>query len=167
MLHFLIPVLGFVVCIGLLIFFHELGHYLAARSQGVTVEVFSIGFGPALLKYRARSGTVWQLSALPLGGYVKMQGWGDAEDTAPAEPGSFAAAPLSSKAVIVAAGPLANLALAVVLYAFLFMSAGRPVTPAVFASIQPDSAAAAAEWGWMLVNTAGVTGLPALMNKNA
>lgn len=146
MLHFLIPVLGFVVCIGLLIFFHELGHYLAARSQGVTVEVFSIGFGPALLKYRARSGTVWQLSALPLGGYVKMQGWGDSEDAAPAEPGSFAAAPLSSKAVIVAAGPLANLALAVVLYAFLFMSAGRPVTPAVFASIQPNSAAAMAHF---------------------
>jgi regulator of sigma E protease len=146
MLHALTPILGFVVCIGLLIFFHELGHYAAARSQGVKVEVFSLGFGPALLKYKARSGTVWQVSALPLGGYVKMQGWGDSEDTAPPEPGSFAGASLSSKAVIVAAGPLANLALAVLLYAFLFMTAGQPTTPAVFASIEAKSAAAAAHF---------------------
>lgn len=145
MLHALIPVLGFILCIGLLIFFHELGHYAAARSQGVEVEVFSIGFGPALLKYKAKSGTVWQLSALPLGGYVKMHGWGEGGDNAPSEPGTFAGASLSSKAVIVAAGPLANLALAVVLYVGLFMSAGQPTTPAVFATIEPNSAAAVAQ----------------------
>lgn len=144
MLHILEQIGGFAVCIGLLIFIHELGHYLAARSQGVTVEVFSLGFGPALAKYKARSGTVWQISALPLGGYVKMQGWGAAEPGVPVAPGSFSSAALSSKAVIVAAGPLANLALAVLLYAGLFMTAGRPSAPAVFASIVPHSAAAAA-----------------------
>jgi regulator of sigma E protease len=144
MLHTLYQIAGFAVSIGVLIFIHELGHYAAARSQGVTVEVFSLGFGPALLKYKAKSGTVWQLSALPLGGYVKMQGWGEAEDKAPSPPGSFSGATLSSKAVIVAAGPLANLALAVVLYAVLFVSAGQPSTPALFASVDPHSAAAAA-----------------------
>jgi regulator of sigma E protease len=73
-----------------------------------------------------------------------MQGWGEPENNAPAPPGSFSGASLSSKAVIVAAGPLANLALAVLLYAALFMSAGQPTTPAVFASVDPHSAAAAA-----------------------
>jgi regulator of sigma E protease len=146
MLHTLDVIFGFAIRIGFLIFVHELGHYLAARSQGVVVEVFSLGFGPALLKYKAKSGTQWQISALPLGGYVKMQGWGDAESNAPvaATPGSFSAASLSSKAVIVAAGPLANLGLAVVLYAGLFMTAGHPATPALFASVAPKSAAAAA-----------------------
>jgi regulator of sigma E protease len=144
MLDSLRNILAFAVDIGALIFIHELGHYLAARSQGVTVEVFSIGFGPALLKRQVKSGTIWQVCALPLGGYVKMQGWGEAEAAKPAAPGSFSAASLSSKAVIVAAGPLANLALAVLLYAALFMSAGQPTTPAVFSAIDPNSAAAAA-----------------------
>jgi regulator of sigma E protease len=144
MLHTLDLIFGFAVRIGFLIFIHELGHYLAARSQGVTVEVFSLGFGPALVKYKAKSGTVWQISALPLGGYVKMQGWGETAPGTPATPGSFSGASLSSKAVIVAAGPLANLGLAVVLYAGLFMTAGQPTTPALFASVEPHSAAAAA-----------------------
>ena len=144
MLDTLRNILAFAVDIGVLIFIHELGHYLAARSQGVTVEVFSLGFGPALFKYKAKSGTVWQVTALPLGGYVKMQGWGEADPKAPVVPGSFSGASLSSKAVIVAAGPLANLGLAVVLYAGLFMTAGQPTTPAVFSVIDAKSPAAAA-----------------------
>jgi len=146
MLHALETIVTFVISISILIFIHELGHYLAARSQGVTVEVFSLGFGPALLKYKVKSGTVWQISALPLGGYVKMQGWGDAEPGQPVLPGSFSAASLSSKAMIVAAGPLANFGLALVLYAGLFMSFGQSTTPAVFASIEPHSAAATAHF---------------------
>lgn len=135
--------LAFIVEIGILIFIHELGHYLAARSQNVSVEVFSIGVGPALLKYKARgSGTVWQVSAIPIGGYVKMQGWGESESAGPAKPGSFASASLASKAMIVAAGPLANLLLAVMIYAGLFMTAGKVVTQPVFDQIQPGSPAA-------------------------
>ncbi|MDE2391612.1 MAG: site-2 protease family protein, partial [Rhodospirillales bacterium] len=68
MLDMLRTVVAFLVDIGVLIFVHEMGHYLAARSQGVTVETFSIGFGPALFKRQAKSGTVWQVSAIPLGG---------------------------------------------------------------------------------------------------
>jgi regulator of sigma E protease len=143
MLDLLRTIAAFIIDIGVLIFIHELGHYLAARSQGVTVEVFSVGFGPALARFKAKSGTVWQISALPLGGYVKMQGWGEESSTAPARPGSFAAAPLRSKAVIVAAGPLANLLLAVVIYAGVFMGAGQITTQPVVSQMQPGSPAAA------------------------
>lgn len=138
-------ILAFVVEIGVLIFIHELGHYFAARSQHVTVETFSLGFGPVLLKYKAKkSGTIWQICALPLGGYVKMQGWGEEPTRGPAAPGSFASASLASKAMIVAAGPLANLLLAVVLYAGLFMTAGRVVLQPVLDQIEPGSPAAMA-----------------------
>lgn len=143
MLDTLRTIVAFVVEIGVLIFIHELGHYFAARSQNVSVETFSVGFGPALFKYKSKkSGTVWQISALPLGGYVKMQGWGETQTAGPGAPGSFASASLASKAMIVAAGPLANLLLAVVLYAGLFMSAGRVVTQPVFDQIEPGSPAA-------------------------
>ncbi|MDE1883070.1 MAG: RIP metalloprotease RseP [Rhodospirillales bacterium] len=143
MLDMLRTVVAFLVDIGVLIFVHEMGHYLAARSQGVTVETFSIGFGPALFKRQAKSGTVWQVSAIPLGGYVKMRGWGDTPGKAPVQPGSFGAASLASKAVIVAAGPLANLLLAVVIYAGLFMTAGQLTTQPVLSQILPGSPAAA------------------------
>jgi regulator of sigma E protease len=135
--------LVYLLDIGVLVFFHELGHYLAARSQGVTVEAFSIGFGPALLSWKAKSGTVWKLSALPLGGYVKMQGWGE-QSSAPALPGSFAATSLKSKAFIVAAGPAANLLLAFLLFSGLFMTAGQVVVQPVLSTIDPGGPAAAA-----------------------
>ncbi len=142
MLDMLRTVLAFIVDIGVLIFVHELGHYLAARSQGVTVETFSIGFGPPLFKRKAKSGTVWQVSAIPLGGYVKMRGWGEERTARGFQPGSFGAAPLASKAAIVAAGPLANLLLAVAFYAGLFMTAGQLITQPVLSQIQPNSPAA-------------------------
>jgi regulator of sigma E protease len=94
-------VLAFLVVLGVLVFFHELGHYLAARARGVVVEAFSIGFGPTLMSWKAKSGTVWKLSALPLGGYVKMQGWGENDADAPKLPGSFAAASIAVGQVVV------------------------------------------------------------------
>ena len=137
-------ILAYIVDLGVLVFFHELGHYLAARSQGVVVEAFSIGFGPSLVSWKAKSGTVWKISALPLGGYVKMQGWGEPNNNEPALPGSFSATSLGSKALIVAAGPIANLILAFVLFAGLFMTVGQVVVQPVFSSILPNSPAAAA-----------------------
>jgi regulator of sigma E protease len=134
-------IIAYIVVLGILVFFHELGHYLAARARGVTVEAFSIGFGPALLSWRARSGTVWKLSVLPLGGYVKMQGWGE-EDDAPKLPGSFAATSLASKAVIVAAGPIANLILAFFLFTGLFAINGQNEVEPVISQVFPGSAAA-------------------------
>jgi regulator of sigma E protease len=134
-------IIAYIVVLGILVFFHELGHYLAARARGVTVEAFSIGFGPALLSWRARSGTVWKLSVLPLGGYVKMQGWGE-ENDAPKLPGSFAATSLGSKAVIVAAGPIANLILAFFLFTGLFAINGQNEVEPVISQVFPGSAAA-------------------------
>ncbi len=142
MLDLLRTLLAFIVEIGVLVFVHEMGHYLAARSQDVVVETFSIGFGPAVLKRKARSGTVWQVSAIPLGGYVKMHGWGDEYGSGAARTGSFGAASLGAKTIIVAAGPLANLLLAVVIYAGLFMTAGQIFTKPVLNQIQPGSPAA-------------------------
>ena len=76
----LASVLAFIVVLGVLVFVHELGHYLAARWRGVHVEVFSIGFGPAIATWRDRVGTVWKLAWLPLGGYVKLHGQERPED---------------------------------------------------------------------------------------
>ncbi len=135
-------VLAFLVVLGVLVFFHELGHYLAARARGVVVEAFSIGFGPALVSWKAKSGTVWKISALPLGGYVKMQGWGEDETDAPKLPGSFAATSLLSKAIIVAAGPVANMVLAFVLFTGLFVIVGREQVQPVLSKILVGSPAA-------------------------
>jgi regulator of sigma E protease len=144
MLETLRSLLAYMVDLGVLVFFHELGHYLAARSQGVVVEAFSIGFGPALVSWRAKSGTVWKISALPLGGYVKMQGWGEPEDARPPAPGSFSGASLASRAFIVAAGPIANLILAFVIFSGLFMTIGQEIVPPVFSQVVAGSRAAMA-----------------------
>jgi regulator of sigma E protease len=136
-------ILAFIVVLGPLVFFHELGHFLAARARGVVVEAFCIGFGPALLSWKAKSGTVWKLSALPLGGYVKMQGWGEEENQAAPIPGSFGGASLASKAMIVAAGPVANLLLAFVLFIGLFAWVGQMQVLPVLSRITPGSPAAA------------------------
>ena len=135
-------ILAFIVVLGPLVFFHELGHFLMARACGVTVEAFSIGFGPALLSWKSKSGTVWKLSGIPLGGYVKMQGWGDEQEAAPVA-GSFGKASLGAKALIVAAGPLANLILAFALFAGLFALAGQAQVAPVLSKVAANSPAVA------------------------
>ena len=74
---FLSTVLPFVVVLGIVVFVHEYGHYIVARWCGIKSEVFSIGFGPVIWSRRDRRGTLWQVAALPLGGYVKFKGDGD------------------------------------------------------------------------------------------
>ena len=146
----LVNIGAFLVVLGVLVFVHELGHYLAARSQGVHAEVFSIGFGPAIYSWRDRSGTVWKLSWLPLGGYVKMHGMEQAEDATPEMraswmPGrTYHEKPVWSRALIIAAGPFANFLLAVVLFTGLFMAMGRPVATPVLGQVSADGAAAKA-----------------------
>ncbi len=165
--------LAFIVVLGVLVFVHEFGHYLAARLVGVHVEVFSIGFGPPIVTWRDRVGTIWKLAWLPLGGYVKLHGQerpAPAEPVEPREPGRLARmlgargnrepspvpAPVptqwmpgkvfhekrvGARALVVAAGPIANFLLAMVLFAALFATAGRPVIQPVAGGILPDSAA--------------------------
>jgi regulator of sigma E protease len=125
-LNFAIP---FLIVLGVLVFFHELGHYLAARWCGVHVETFSIGFGRALASWRDRAGTAWKVGWIPLGGYVKMHGQERPEEVRAAWiPGrTFQGKPVGARAIIVAAGPVANFLLAAVLFTGLFATAGQPV----------------------------------------
>lgn len=147
-------ILPFLVVLTLLVFVHELGHYWVARRNGVKVEVFSIGFGPELFGWTAKSGTRWKVSALPLGGYVKMFGDMDAASrpddakfatmTAEERAVAFPMKPLRARAWIVAAGPLANFLFAFLLLIGLFAFEGQTRTPALITEVVPDSAAAAA-----------------------
>jgi regulator of sigma E protease len=143
----------FLVVLTVLVFVHELGHYLIARRNGVRIEVFSIGFGPEIFGWWGRSGTRWKFSLIPLGGYVKMFGDSDATSALPAAPQqltpeerevSFHGKRLGQRAAIVAGGPAANFVFAIVVLALLFMTYGQPFTPAHVGQVLPDSAAAAA-----------------------
>ncbi|CAJ49349.1 RIP metalloprotease RseP [Bordetella avium] len=135
--------LAFVVALGILITFHELGHYWVARLCGVRVLRFSVGFGRVLLRRQDRHGTEWAISAIPLGGYVKMQ-----DDPLPgATPAQAAEAfntqPVGRRFAIVAAGPVFNLILAVALYAGLNM-VGTQVPAPILGQPAANTAAAAA-----------------------
>jgi regulator of sigma E protease len=146
-------VIPFLVVLTVLVFVHELGHYWVARRNGVRIETFSIGFGPELFGRTDRAGTRWKISAIPLGGYVKMFGDADAASTpsgavrhmTPEEREvSFFHKRLGQRAAIVAAGPIANFLFAIIGLTLLFSLYGQPFTPPDIGSIQPDSAAAQA-----------------------
>ena len=142
-------VLPFLVVLTVLIFVHELGHYWIARRCGVRVETFSIGFGPELLGWTDNANTRWKISAIPLGGYVKMYGEGEitGENDAPrpltvAERNvSFRYKSLGQRSAIVFAGPAANFIFAIIVLAGLYISLGQPFTPAEIATVIDDSAA--------------------------
>ncbi len=148
---YLVP---FLFVLTLVVFFHELGHFLVARWAGIRVLVFSIGFGPELLGFNDRHGTRWKIAAVPLGGYVKFFGDEDAASTpdqaavatmTEAERDqSFFYKPVSRRAAVVAAGPIANFILSIVIFAAIFMFYGKQTTSARVDAIQPESAAAAA-----------------------
>ncbi len=148
---FIIP---FVFVLSLIVFFHELGHFLVARWCGVRVLVFSIGFGPEILGFNDRYGTRWKISVIPLGGFVKFFG----DDNAASAPDnarlagmdareraqSFVFQSVLKRAAIVVAGPVANFVLAIVIFATVFMLYGKQTMSARVDSVQPGSAAAAA-----------------------
>ncbi len=120
MSEFLTSIAGMVVLLGVLIFVHEWGHFIAAKLFGVRVEIFSLGFGPRLWG-RKRGPTDYRVSALPLGGYVKMAGDNPVEERTGA-PDEFLSKPRWQRVVIALAGPAMNLMLAVVLMVGLLMS---------------------------------------------
>jgi regulator of sigma E protease len=143
-------VVPFLIVLTVLVFVHELGHYLVARWNGVKIEVFSIGFGPELFGWNDRAATRWKISAIPLGGYVKMFGDADPSSmpgerlavmTAAEREVSFHHKRLAQRTAVVAAGPLANFAFALVVLSLLFATVGQPFTPANVGSVQPGSAA--------------------------
>ena len=144
-------VVAFLVVLTVLVFVHEMGHYLVARWRGVRVETFSIGFGKEIFGWTDRSGTRWKISWIPLGGYVKFFGdagvssAGSAQEIPPAERQfSFHHKPLGSRAAVVVAGPAANFIFAILLFAGLFATVGQPFTTPVIAEVQPDTVAAQA-----------------------
>ena len=137
---------AFVIVLGILIFIHELGHFLFAKINGVGVLKFSLGFGPALVKKRMGE-TEYQISAIPLGGYVKMLGEGSTpedEELTPMDPEkSFARKSLGARALIVVAGPVFNLLLAIVIYMVIGWS-GIPTIPPVVGEVIDGTPAEAA-----------------------
>jgi regulator of sigma E protease len=145
---YLIP---FLFVLTLVVFFHELGHFLVARWCGVKVDVFSVGFGPEIVGRTDRHGTRWRVSAVPLGGYVRFEGDENAASVpdraalaamAPKRRAtSFAAKPVAARAAVVAAGPIANFILAIVIFSALFALFGKPVMQARVDSIEPGSVA--------------------------
>jgi regulator of sigma E protease len=140
------------VALGLLIFIHELGHFLVAKAIGVGVERFSLGFGPRIWSVR-RGETEYCVSIVPLGGYVKMTGeeaHGEdaihpAAENLPIDPAkSFSTKPLWARALIVFAGPCMNFVLAAVIFSVVFAAVGVPVLPPTVGRVPVDSAAAQA-----------------------
>ena len=145
---YLVP---FLFVLTIVVFFHELGHFLVARWCGIKVLTFSIGFGPEIIGFYDRYGTRWKISAVPLGGYVKFFG----DDNAASVPDHEAAArmseaerevsfihqPVGPRAAVVVAGPIANFVLAIAIFAGVFMIFGKQTTSARVDSVQPASAA--------------------------
>lgn len=147
-------IIPFLFGLSVVVFFHELGHFLVARWCGVGVLTFSVGFGPELAGFNDRHGTRWKISAIPLGGYVKFFG----DDNAASVPDEAAVAnmteaergesffyqPVGRRSAIVAAGPFANFILAIVIFASIFVMFGKQTTTARVDAVQPNSPAAAA-----------------------
>lgn len=142
-------VIPFLIILTVLVFVHEMGHYLVARRNRVRIETFSIGFGPELFGWNDRLGTRWKFSAFPLGGYVKMFGEMETPEESEKENAptpeekavSFGHKRLSQRAAIVVAGPAANFLFAIVVFALLFALVGQPYTPPDIGTVQPGSAA--------------------------
>ncbi|MGB6490171.1 MAG: RIP metalloprotease RseP [Methylovirgula sp.] len=152
------PIFGtivpFLFVLSIVIFFHELGHFLVGRLCGVQIDAFSLGFGPEVAAFVDRKGTRWRIGILPLGGYVKFHG--DANGASVSDAATIAAMPEAEKsttffvqkvwkrAVIVAAGPIANFILAIVIFTGIYFVHGRGVLIPEIDKVMPASAAQAA-----------------------
>ena len=145
-------ILPFIVLILVVVFIHEYGHYYFAKKYGVMVTDFSIGFGKELFGWNDKSGTRWKICWIPLGGYVKFFGdrnvfsQSDQEEiikkySEEERKKLFILKPLYQRSLIVAAGPIANFILAVVIFLFIYMFVGKDFTPAVINEVQKDSPA--------------------------
>ena len=129
-------IVPFLFTLTVIVFFHELGHFLVARWCGIRVLVFSMGFGPEVAGFNDRHGTRWKISLIPLGGYVKF--FGDDNEASVPDPAvlaamseeerrhSFFGQSVGRRAAVVVAGPLTNFILAVIVFAGVFMVFGKP-----------------------------------------
>ncbi len=147
-MHTLLTIVALLIVLGVVVFVHELGHFLAARWAGVRVDTFSIGFGPAILKWHDRRGTTWRLACLPLGGYVSIYGQEDMfnrkkyeELPAAKKKGHYLSAPAWKQFIIIAAGVTMNFILAWVIYSALFMFQPKNVQLPVVGQVIQESVA--------------------------
>ncbi len=141
----------FILVISLLVFVHEMGHYLVGRWCGIRSTAFSVGFGPELIGFTDKRGTRWKISAVPLGGYVKFFGDEDVSSkpdsdglsglTLEERAQTLAGAKLWKRAATVAAGPIANFILAILIFMVLFTVYGRMISDPVVSEVRPESAA--------------------------
>lgn len=147
-------IISFVFVFTLIVFVHEMGHFLAARALGAKVDIFSIGFGKRIFQRTDRYGTIWQVSLFPIGGFVKFAGDSgvasapdakairEAADKSAGHGGIFHLLPVWRRSIIVAAGPLMNFVFAIIIFAILLMAFGSSSIPARIDSVEPDSPAA-------------------------
>ena len=145
---------AFLFVITLVVFFHELGHFLVARFFGVTVEVFSVGFGKEIFGWTDRRGTRWRVSWLPIGGYVKFAGDADAASrpdlaaaaamTEEQRKGALLLKPLYQRAWVAAAGPIANFILAIVILTVLYLQVGHTTITPLVGAVTPGGPASVA-----------------------
>ena len=149
LMNYLIP---FIILITVVVFIHEYGHYYVAKKYGVGITDFSIGFGKEIFGWNDKSGTRWKICWIPLGGYVKF--FGDRNVFSQAEQSEvlkkynikdqkklFILKPLYQRSFIVAAGPIANFVLALLIFIFIYMFVGKDMTPAIISEVQKDSPA--------------------------
>lgn len=144
-------VVPFLAVLTIVVFFHELGHYLVARWNNVDIDAFSVGFGKELLGFDDKHGTRWKLCLVPLGGYVKFKGDANAASVPDFErlanmdeqekAGSFEHKRVGQRAAVVAAGPIANFILAIVIFMGTYYFAGKYITDPVVTSVVQDGAA--------------------------
>jgi regulator of sigma E protease len=142
---------AFLFVITLVVFVHELGHFLVARWCGVKVETFSIGFGREIVGFNDSKGTRWKLSWIPLGGYVRFAGDADVSSRPDSQSlqqmdphlreGTLHFKPLYQRALVAAAGPIANFILAIVIFACLIWTVGKPAEPPIVEAVTAGSAA--------------------------
>ncbi len=152
-LGFLLIILRFVVVLTVVVFIHELGHYLVARWNGVDCEAFSIGFGPEIFGWNDKNNCRWKVCAVPLGGYVKFLGDANASSmpdfegvaeehlTEREKAGRFEHKRIGQKAAVVAAGPIANFILAIIIFTGSFYFVGRYVSDPIVSEVLENSAA--------------------------
>ena len=143
MSDFIVMVVSVSVVLGVMVLVHEWGHFIVAKAFGVRVEIFSIGFGPRLWGYK-KGDTDYRISALPLGGYVKMAGDNPLEDRK-GDPDEFLSKPRWQRAVIAVAGPAMNIILSIVIVSGIYMHGSKQPAyldrPMVLAGVLPDSTA--------------------------
>lgn len=146
--NMLYVIVAFVVALSIIVAIHEYGHYIIGRVSGIKAEVFSLGFGPVIFARTDRHGTRWQIAALPFGGYVKFLGDGDAASAGADEEvisqlsdadrrHTMLGAPLWARSATVAAGPIFNFILSILLFAMLFFARGEVADPLAVGQLRP------------------------------